>query len=195
MPPNLPKELSFTVRYGDRINALPTEILISKPHSPGANFTVPPEVIKAAQKYIGIWDTGATNSVISQKVVDECGLIPTGMAMVHSATESKRCETFLVGIFLPNKVVFPSIRVTKGQPKDCDVLIGMDIINQGDFAITHKDGKTMFSFRYPSMEKIGFVKKQSEPYHSTKISRNSPCPCGSGKKYKKCCGKNIKNIT
>lgn len=22
---------------------------------------------------------------------------------------------------------------------------------------------------------------------STKISRNSPCPCGSGKKYKKCC--------
>lgn len=25
---------------------------------------------------------------------------------------------------------------------------------------------------------------------STKISRNSPCPCGSGKKYKKCCGAN-----
>ena len=22
---------------------------------------------------------------------------------------------------------------------------------------------------------------------STKINRNSPCPCGSGKKYKKCC--------
>ena len=25
---------------------------------------------------------------------------------------------------------------------------------------------------------------------STKIGRNDPCPCGSGKKYKKCCGKN-----
>jgi len=24
-----------------------------------------------------------------------------------------------------------------------------------------------------------------------KIGRNGPCPCGSGKKYKKCCGKNI----
>ena len=23
-----------------------------------------------------------------------------------------------------------------------------------------------------------------------KIHRNDPCPCGSGKKYKKCCGKN-----
>jgi uncharacterized protein YecA (UPF0149 family) len=25
---------------------------------------------------------------------------------------------------------------------------------------------------------------------SPKIGRNSPCPCGSGKKYKNCCGKN-----
>lgn len=24
---------------------------------------------------------------------------------------------------------------------------------------------------------------------SKKIQRNDPCPCGSGKKYKKCCGK------
>jgi preprotein translocase subunit SecA len=24
-----------------------------------------------------------------------------------------------------------------------------------------------------------------------KVGRNDPCPCGSGKKYKKCCGKNI----
>jgi len=28
-----------------------------------------------------------------------------------------------------------------------------------------------------------------------KIGRNEPCPCGSGKKYKKCCiGKNIKTF-
>jgi len=155
------------------------------------NIAVPPDVVKDAKKYVGIWDTGATNSVISQKVVDECDLRPIGMAMVHSATESKLCETFLVSIFLPNKVGIPSIRVTKGVLTDCDVLIGMDIINQGDFAVTHKDGKTMFSFRLPSIEEIDFVKKKTEPYHSTKISRNSPCPCGSGKKYKKCCGKNI----
>jgi len=33
-----------------------------------------------------------------------------------------------------------------------------------------------------------FVKPQ--PYHAKpKIERNAPCPCGSGKKYKKCCGK------
>ena len=30
------------------------------------------------------------------------------------------------------------------------------------------------------------VKKSSE-----KVGRNDPCPCGSGLKYKKCCGKNL----
>ena len=29
-----------------------------------------------------------------------------------------------------------------------------------------------------------------KPATSTKIGRNDPCPCGSGKKYKKCCGMN-----
>jgi uncharacterized protein YecA (UPF0149 family) len=25
--------------------------------------------------------------------------------------------------------------------------------------------------------------------HGSKVGRNDPCPCGSGKKYKKCCGR------
>ena len=27
-----------------------------------------------------------------------------------------------------------------------------------------------------------------KPVRSTKVGRNDPCPCGSGKKYKNCCG-------
>ena len=34
----------------------------------------------------------------------------------------------------------------------------------------------------------GTVKKQ--PRRVQKVGRNDPCPCGSGKKYKKCCGMN-----
>lgn len=34
--------------------------------------------------------------------------------------------------------------------------------------------------------------KASKTYvRETKIGRNEPCPCGSGKKYKKCCGANL----
>ena len=37
-----------------------------------------------------------------------------------------------------------------------------------------------------------YQKSYREPYRvENKIGRNDPCPCGSGKKYKKCCGKNI----
>ena len=32
--------------------------------------------------------------------------------------------------------------------------------------------------------------KKKEPKKVNKIGRNEPCPCGSGKKYKNCCGKN-----
>ena len=38
-------------------------------------------------------------------------------------------------------------------------------------------------------EDKGKVKKQT-PKRVNKIGRNDPCPCGSGKKYKNCCGKN-----
>ena len=30
-----------------------------------------------------------------------------------------------------------------------------------------------------------------EPTRTTKVGRNAPCPCGSGKKYKRCCGATV----
>ncbi|HEX6989422.1 MAG TPA: SEC-C metal-binding domain-containing protein, partial [Bacillota bacterium] len=35
----------------------------------------------------------------------------------------------------------------------------------------------------------GGAAPRPEPVRSEKIGRNDPCPCGSGKKYKKCCGR------
>jgi preprotein translocase subunit SecA len=40
-------------------------------------------------------------------------------------------------------------------------------------SVSHSDGST-----------------QRKPAVSKKVGRNDPCPCGSGKKYKKCCGQN-----
>ena len=36
----------------------------------------------------------------------------------------------------------------------------------------------------------GGDKKGKTIVKGKKIGRNDPCPCGSGKKYKKCCGRN-----
>ncbi len=30
----------------------------------------------------------------------------------------------------------------------------------------------------------------TSPREVVQVGRNDPCPCGSGKKYKQCCGKN-----
>ena len=50
------------------------------------------------------------------------------------------------------------MRVTKARLSvDADVLIGMDIIGTGDFAVTNLNGLTKFSFRVPSLEHIDFV--------------------------------------
>lgn len=102
-------------------------------------------------------------------------------------------NVYLVAIFLPNKVAFTSVRVTEAPlPTGTDVLIGMDMISQGDFAVTNFGGKTVFSFRIPSMQTIDYVQagnKGAAPPSSgaSKVGRNDPCPCGSGKKFKKCC--------
>jgi uncharacterized protein len=32
--------------------------------------------------------------------------------------------------------------------------------------------------------------RSSVPFHGKKVGRNEPCPCGSGRKYKRCCGTN-----
>jgi len=41
------------------------------------------------------------------------------------------------------------------------------------------------------LEHMGNKSKQAAPQYKNdmrSIGRNDPCPCGSGKKYKKCCG-------
>lgn len=108
-------------------------------------------------EFDAIWDTGATNCVITQACIDECGLAPTGMVQVHGVSGVIETETFLVDVWLPNYVRFNNVRVTRGKISGADILIGMDIISRGDFAVTNTNGLTKFSFRVPSLEHIDFT--------------------------------------
>ena len=114
-------------------------------------------------EFTALWDTGATNSVITQNVVDACGLKPTGFGSIfHAQGESRNIERFLVNIGLPNNVAFPGLPVTLGVLISADILIGMDIIGRGDFAVSNFNGRTKFSFRFPSQRDIDFVKESKE---------------------------------
>ena len=159
------KPRSFVAYRKGITNVLATKVRIGEAFNPQPSIP-PPLLIE----YTAIWDTGATHTVITQKVVDECELKPIGMAKVHTANGERNCHVYLVSIHLPNDVGITSLRVTEGVLSgDAEVLVGMDIINLGDFAITNKDGKTTFSFRIPSMTVIDFV-KLSAPTTSLKVN-------------------------
>jgi hypothetical protein len=84
------------------------------------------------------------------------------MAQVHGVHGLAQAETYLVNIALPNKVVFTGVRVTKGDIGGADILIGMDIILQGDFSVTNYGGVTKFSYRTPSIEHIDYAAQAGE---------------------------------
>jgi hypothetical protein len=112
------------------------------------------------KKFSAIWDTGATNSVITQKIIDVCQLKPIGMSRVNTANGPVDCPVFLVNLMLPSNVGIHHLRVTRGQiSDDIDMLIGMDVITKGDFVITNFNGNTVFSFRIPSCECVDYVEQ------------------------------------
>lgn len=144
-----------------------------------------------------IWDTGASGTVITQEVVDALGLKPTGITKVNTASETgKISNTFEIDLFLSDELVFENLTVTLGVICDgIDCLLGMDVIGTGDFSLTNLNGNTCMSFRYPSSHEIDFIqnpqfgKLKPKPIISPKTpGQNEPCPCGSGKKYKRCHG-------
>ncbi len=184
---------AFTSLASNRVNVLESTAGLTIAFNPSNPPSNPPP---QPTEYKAIWDTGATNSVITNKVVAELSLQPISIVRVkHGGGESDR-PVYLVNIVLPNKVVFYEVRVTEGDIHgDYEVLIGMDIIGAGDFAVTNKDNKTMFSFRFPPIEHIDFVKQRPGGKTESRpkpVFNNDPCSCGSGVKYRNCCKKKYK---
>jgi predicted aspartyl protease len=144
-------------------------------------------------EFDALWDTGATSTVITPKVVSAIGVKPINVVTAHTAGGAVQQNVHLISLYLPSNVAFPVLRVSESPSLvGCDILIGMDVIANGDFAVTNFQGKTRFTFRMPSSEIIDFtgkVKSQPNTNSIPKVGRNEPCPCGNGKKYKKCHGK------
>ena len=146
-----------------------------------------PEVVQ----FQAVWDTGASASAISPRVVDALKLIPTGKGISNTAAGSVFVDKYSINIMLPTNVGFSSIEVSCNK-MNVDVLIGMDIITQGDFSITNKKGKTVFTFHTPSSHFIDYteeIKKIRKVHVSWAKQGNNKCPCGSGKRWEECHGK------
>lgn len=116
-----------------------------------------------------IWDTGATNSVITKRVVDSLNIIPIGVADVFGVNSVAQRPVYRINLILPNSVGIEKMNVTESDINSAgvDLLIGMDIICLGDFAISNHAGKTTFSFSVPPHHNIIDLVERS-----LKINRN-----------------------
>lgn len=179
-----PNFLPFTVEYNGRANRLITEIKASQVY----DFTNPPKNIPPMFNTNGLWDTGASHSFINQSLVKKLGLVSVGSEIISHAGGSNSADNYMINLFLPNLVALPGVMVSECTlPANFEVLIGMDVISQGDFALTNVGGKTLFSFRLPSLASIDYVAEKNQLLRS-KMRPNDPCFCNSGRKFKKCHG-------
>lgn len=108
---------------------------------------------------VALWDTGATNSCISRSVVSGLNLVSNGSMPILTPSGDITVNTYLVDVTLPNDVYIPDIMVCDSEidNQGIGMLIGMDIITKGDFAVSNYNGKTVFSFRMPSESRLDFV--------------------------------------
>ena len=140
---------AFTIDYHGKSDKLKTQITISN----GENSITG----------TALWDTGATTTCISESVVERLGLVPTGMMNIQTPSSTKSVNTYLVNMGLPNHLNVNDVQVcdTDIGKQGLEMLIGTDIITLGDFSVSNFNDKTVFTFRFPSKEKIDFVRQSN----------------------------------
>ena len=150
----IPFQYNFTERYAEIVHELKTPCAVSAAWDPSEDRPVP-----VLERYLCLWDTGATISAITKQVATDLGLPTEALIPIHHAGgTSNDVPQHFVNLQLPNNVVMVGRPVAQLPLTNCDVIVGMDIISRGDFAISNLDGKTTFTFRMPSVVEFDFVR-------------------------------------
>ena len=159
-------------------------------------------IIEFAKTELGLDDGWA------QQLVDDCVLLQPmalceGKSWVMSLLDSEKfgdihfytveqVERFRT---LGNRLyqVLPNPVLRGWKPNEIEnPLLPLDDIPEKDEDIP--DGRALMAEFVANCERLGMAAPASREHFAEtapkqKIGRNDPCPCGSGKKYKKCCGR------
>lgn len=104
-----------------------------------------------------IWDTGANRTSVSSSVARKLKWKKLSVKYLFTANGKTVVDTYYVDLILPNGIVVENLEILGvNLDPSTDVLIGMDVIQKGDLAITNKDKKTVYSFVTPSQKEIVF---------------------------------------
>ena len=180
---------AFTTYAGISGQLLMSDVQIRPAYDPKSQQLPPPFTTCVA-----VWNTASTITAITRTLAQHCGLDATPL------TGTPDIARHVINLKLPNNVELIALSVVSIanlpiEGKRAQMLIGMDVIGGGDFAISNYGGGTMFTFRSPSQGSIDFLPPEARQQPVATVGRNDPCPCGSGKKYKKCHGQRQQTTT
>lgn len=98
-----------------------------------------------------LWDTGSTESLISEKIVKMIEPILNNKSKYVTRDVVIECETYAVSLSLSDEITFRDVLMKKADlsDKNVDIIIGMDIISRGDFEIRNYNNLVEFAFRIP----------------------------------------------
>jgi hypothetical protein len=111
-----------------------------------------------------LWDTGATLTFIKPGIRDQLKLrmFRTGSSVsIAGVGGMVKADFTIVSIFLASNFLIEYCPAyVLDFAVNYDMIIGMDIINMGDFAVCNTDSKTSFSFVVPPLpDRINFADK------------------------------------
>ena len=137
---------AFTISAGKRVDSIITPVKIAQ----SKVLCKKQQLVRQSVEVLALWDTGASCSSISRKLAVRLGLTPVDGCIVYGAGGAHKSSIFMLDVSLPSSVTIPSVRVAEFFDTGAfELIIGMDIITMGDFAVTNTDFKTTVSFRTP----------------------------------------------
>ena len=112
-----------------------------------------------------LWDTGASMSAITPEIQKHLRAVPIDRKEIAGIHNTEEVDIVSLSLELPNNVIKKTIRVAVCNiSSQVGMILGMDIISLGDFALSNGNAQTLISFAVPPFhEKIDFTKKQYEP--------------------------------
>ena len=146
---------AFCKQYDTPVEAIITECGVFEPVELNAGQKKP----NGRRVSNAMWDTGSTDTLISSNIVKELHLQPIDTVKIGAVDGEVEAKVYKIHLVLPNNLVFPNLAVIETQSEDYDVIIGMDIISATDFALTLPDGRSKFTFEFPSKRDIDFTKE------------------------------------
>lgn len=146
--------VAFTLRNDKLLPCLITPCKVSQAYDSSSNT---PRPISIEVK--GLWDTGASCTVITKEAANKLGIQPITQSITYHAQGESLVNIYFINVILPNGIDIMGIKASEGKLSGFDILIGMDVINCGDFSITHRNNGTVFSFQIPSTHEYDFVKQ------------------------------------